>query len=259
MRIITLNLNGIRAAARRGFFDWLKRQKADIVCLQETKACLEITNGDQFHPKGYHCYYHDAEKSGYSGVGIYCREKPDRVTTRLGWEHADKEGRYIQADFGSLSVASLYMPSGTTGEHRQKIKFDFMDRYMKRLKNIVHSKRSFIICGDWNIVHKEIDIKNFKSNQKHSGCLPEERAWLDEVFTKVGLVDAFRVVNQKPDQYTWWSSRGRAWEKNVGWRIDYQVITSDLKNSVKSERIYKDKRFSDHAPLIIDYEREISD
>ncbi|MBW5802823.1 exodeoxyribonuclease III [Coxiella endosymbiont of Ornithodoros amblus] len=259
MRIITLNLNGIRAAARRGFFDWLKRQKADIVCLQETKACPKISNGDQFHPKGYHCYYHDAEKSGYSGVGIYCREKPDRVTTRLGWEHADKEGRYIQADFGSLSVASLYMPSGTTGEHRQKIKFDFMDRYMKKLKNIVHSKRSFIICGDWNIVHKEIDIKNFKSNQKHSGCLPEERVWLDEVFTKIELVDAFRVVNQKKDQYTWWSSRGCALEKNVGWRIDYQVITSDLKNSVKSERIYKDERFSDHAPLIMDYDREISD
>ncbi|WP_304986030.1 exodeoxyribonuclease III [Coxiella-like endosymbiont] len=254
MRIITLNTNGIRSAARKGFFHWLKIKKADVVCLQETKACLDISNGDQFHPEGYYCYYHDAQKSGYSGVGIFCREKPKRVVRHLGWEQADKEGRYIQADFDSLSVVSLYMPSSTTGEQRQKIKFEFMKYYMKRLKNMRRAKRSFIICGDWNIVHKEIDIKNFKSNQKNSGCLPKERTWIDEVFTKVGMVDAFRVVNKEPDQYTWWSSRGRAWEKNVGWRIDYQVITPDLKNCVKSVNIYKAQRFSDHAPLIIDYD-----
>lgn len=217
MRIITLNTNGIRSASRKGFFDWLKTQQADIVCLQEIRACLNITNGDQFHPEGYHCYYHNAEKSGYSGVGIFCREEPKQIVRRLGWEQADKEGRYIQADFDSLSVASLYMPSGTTGERRQKIKFGFMKYYIKQLKNVHRLKRSFIICGDWNIVHKEIDIKNFKGNQKNSGCLPEERAWIDEIFTKIGMVDAFRVVNKEPDQYTWWSSRGRAWEKNVGW------------------------------------------
>ncbi|MFW0094373.1 MAG: exodeoxyribonuclease III [Coxiella endosymbiont of Haemaphysalis qinghaiensis] len=254
MRIITLNTNGIRSASRKGFFDWLKTQQADIVCLQEIRACLNITNGDQFHPEGYHCYYYNAEKSGYSGVGIFCREEPKQIVRRLGWEQADKEGRYIQADFDSLSVASLYMPSGTTGERRQKIKFGFMKYYIKRLKNVHRLKRSFIICGDWNIVHKEIDIKNFKENQKNSGCLPEERAWIDEIFTKIGMVDAFRVVNKEPDQYTWWSSRGRAWEKNVGWRIDYQVITPSLKNCVKAVNIYKVQRFSDHAPLIIDYE-----
>ena len=254
MRVITLNVNGIRAAARKGFFDWLKRQEADIVCIQETKACLEITNSNQFHPAGYHCYYHNAKKSGYSGVGIYCRNKPDCVATRLGWDFADKEGRYIQVDFASLSVVSLYLPSGTAGEHRQKVKFQFMDHYIRRLKNIFRSGRSFVICGDWNIVHKEIDIKNFKGNQKKSGCLPEERAWLNDVFTKVGFVDAFRVINQESDQYTWWSTRGRAWEKNVGWRIDYQVITPNLKEQIKAVDVYKKQRFSDHAPLIVDYD-----
>lgn len=254
MRIITLNVNGIRSAASKGFFEWLQTQKAQVICLQEIKASLDITKGDQFHPEGYYCYYHNAQKSGYSGVGIFCSEKPKRVVRYLGWEQADKEGRYIQVDFNALSVASLYMPSGTTGKQRQKIKFEFMKYYMKRLKHICRAKRSFIICGDWNIVHKKIDIKNFKGNQKNSGCLPEERAWIDEVFTKLGMVDAFRVLSKESDQYTWWSSRGHAWKKNVGWRIDYQVITPDLKDCVKSVNIYKVQRFSDHAPLIIDYD-----
>jgi len=253
MRIITVNVNGIRAANRKGFFDWLKRQKADVICVQETKAQLANLDDDVYSMKGYHCFYHDALKPGYSGVAIYSRQEPDKVKVGLGWPDADNEGRYIQADFGALSVASLYMPSGSSGEHRQKIKFKFMDHYLKKLKNIIKSKRKFIICGDWNIVHKEIDIRNFKSNQKNSGCLPEERAWLDNLFVKVGFIDAFREVNQKPDQYTWWSNRGRAYEKNVGWRIDYQILTPHFKGKVKSAKIYKDKRFSDHAPLIIDY------
>lgn len=257
MRVISFNANGLRAAARKGFFDWLKRQKADVVCIQETKAHMNQLDGELYRPKGYHCYYFDAHKPGYSGVGIYCRREPNKVTTRLGWSHADDEGRYIQADFDHISIASIYLPSGTSGEERQAIKFGFLDYYMKLLKKIKKSNRSFIICGDWNIVHKEIDIKNFKSNQKHSGCLPEERAWIDEVFTKVGLVDAFRVLNQKPDQYTWWSHRGRAWDKNVGWRIDYQVVTPDLKNKIKKVNIYKTRRFSDHAPLIVDYETKL--
>ncbi|WP_423063499.1 exodeoxyribonuclease III [Candidiatus Paracoxiella cheracis] len=257
MRVISANLNGIRAAARKGFFEWLKRQRADVVCLQETKAHMSVLDGEEFRPKGYHCYYFDAVKKGYSGVGIFCRCEPDKISTGLGWSAADDEGRYIQADFGELSVASLYMPSGTSGPERQDVKFDFLDRYMKILKKIHKSGRSFIICGDWNIVHKEIDIKNFKSNQKHSGCLPEEREWIDDVFTKVGFVDAFRVLNQKPDQYTWWSNRGRAYEKNVGWRIDYQIITPNLKNKVEKVSIYKTTRFSDHAPLIIDYDYKL--
>lgn len=254
MRVITANVNGIRAAARKGFFKWLKRQHADVICVQETKAHMAVLDGEEFRPQGYHCYYFDAIKKGYSGVGIFCHREPDNISTGLGWSHADDEGRYIQADFGKLSVASLYMPSGSSGPERQDIKFDFLDHYMKVLKKIRKLNRSFIICGDWNIVHKEIDIKNFKSNQKSSGCLPQERAWLDDVFDKVGFVDAFRLVNQKPDQYTWWSNRGRAYEKNVGWRIDYQIITPDLKNKVQKVSIYKTKRFSDHAPLIVDYD-----
>ncbi len=253
MRVITLNANGIRAAARKGVFEWLKKQKPDVVCLQETKAQEHNLTDGMFRPDGFHAYYFDAEKSGYSGVAIFCREKPDKISTGLGWASCDQEGRYIQADFGQLSVASLYMPSGSSGEDRQKIKIDFMAHYWKVLQKISHSKKPFIICGDWNIVHKEIDIKNFKGNQKNSGCLPEERAWLDDVLTKLEFVDAFRVVNQKPDQYTWWSHRGRAYEKNVGWRIDYQIITSDLKKHVKEVSIYKDQRFSDHAPLMVDY------
>ena len=254
MRIISINLNGIRAAARKGFYEWLTELDADIVCMQETKAQMAHLHDEHFRPKGYHHHFHDAQKKGYSGVGIYSRVKPNNITTGLGWDCADEEGRYVQFDFDHLSVASLYLPSGSMGEIRQAVKYDFLDRYLEHLKKIRADKRDFVICGDWNIVHREIDIKNFKSNQKTSGCLPEERAWLDDVFTKVGLVDAFRVVNQEPDQYTWWSNRGQAWAKNVGWRIDYQVITPSLKNTVKAAYIYKDQRFSDHAPLLIDYD-----
>lgn len=256
MRVISCNVNGIRAAARKGFFEWLKHARADVVCLQETKAQLATLDTD-FCPTGYVCYYHDAVKPGYSGVCIYAKRAPDKVVDKLGWQSADTEGRYIQADFGNLSVVSLYLPSGSSKDERQLVKLDFMQHYMKTLQKAVKSKRDYIICGDWNIVHKEIDIKNFKANQKNSGCTPEERAWLDEVFTKVGMVDAFRVLNQKADQYTWWSNRGRAYENNVGWRIDYQVVSSSLKSKVKKVDIYKDKKFSDHAPLIIDYDYNI--
>ena len=256
MKIISANVNGIRAAHKKGFFDWLKRQRADVVCLQEIKAQAHQLDDELFYPKNYHCYYFEAEKKGYSGVGIYCKEKPDNVVVGLGegWEDMDAEGRYIQADFGALSVASIYLPSGSSSDERQQVKFSFMDRFSDTLKAMKRKRREYILCGDWNIVHKEIDIKNWKSNQKNSGCLPEERAWLDQIFGPMGFVDAFRVVNQQPDQYTWWSNRGQAWAKNVGWRIDYQVVTPGLKGSVKSASIYKDERFSDHAPLIINYD-----
>lgn len=254
MRIISINVNGIRAAIRKGLFDWLKKQKADVICLQETKAQMEVLGKENFELPGYHHFFHDAKKPGYSGVGIYCLREPDKVVTGLGWLHADDEGRYIQVDFGHLSVVSLYMPSGSSGDERQSIKFHFMDEYMKVLKKQINAKRDFIICGDWNIVHKEIDIRNFKSNQKNSGCLPEERAWLDDVFNKVGFVDAFRVINKKPDEYTWWSNRGQAWANNVGWRIDYQIVSPSLKDKIQKVSIYRKERFSDHAPLIIDYD-----
>ncbi|MES2998874.1 MAG: exodeoxyribonuclease III [Pseudomonadota bacterium] len=252
MRIMTVNLNGIRSAARKGFFDWVKTQKADVICLQETKAQEQQVKALIQLP-GYQSYFFDAEKKGYSGVAIYSCKKPDKVILGLGWESADKEGRYIQLNFPHVSVASLYMPSGTTGEVRQAIKFQFLKNYQAILKKQRRQKREYIICGDWNIAHKPIDLKNWRGNQKHSGFLPEERAWLDFIFGQLGYVDAFREVNQLPDQYTWWSNRGRAWDKNVGWRIDYQIVTPGLKNKITSSEIYKDQRFSDHAPLLVDY------
>jgi exodeoxyribonuclease-3 len=253
MRIITLNVNGIRAAERKGFYDWLPRANADVVCLQEVRAHKSITDDELFRPKGYHTFYCDAERKGYSGVAIYSRKKPNKVTCGLGWDHADKEGRYIQADFDNLSVASIYLPSGGSGEERQEIKFDFLKRYKKVLQKQIKSGVNFVVCGDINIVHKEIDIKNWKSNQKNSGCLPEERAWLDNLFDGQGWVDAFRVVETGADQYTWWSNRGRAWDNNVGWRIDYQIVSPLMKNKITKASVYKAKRFSDHSPLIVDY------
>jgi len=254
MRIISANVNGIRAAEKKGFFSWLGHQRAEVVCVQETKAQEHQLHAEIFYPKNYHCYYFDAVKKGYSGVAIYCRHEPDQVHTGLGWEHADTEGRYIQADFGKLSIASFYLPSGSSSEERHQNKLRFMDRMLEELKRMRRRQREYIICGDWNTVHKEIDIKNFKGNQKNSGCTPEERAWMDKLFGQVGYVDAFRVVDPRPEQYTWWSNRGQAREKNVGWRIDYQVITPGLKQAVIKASIYKDKWFSDHAPLTIDYD-----
>ena len=253
MRIITCNVNGIRAAARKGFFKWLESEAVDVICLQEVRADASVLKATSYDLPGYHCYYHPGEIKGYSGVALFSRQEPDRVTKSLDWPIASQEGRYIQADFGDLCVASLYMPSGSSGEHRQAIKFKYMEYYQQVLAHIREQKQSFIICGDWNIVHTSIDIKNFKANQNSSGCLPEERAWLDSLFSELGFVDAFRVVNQQVDEYTWWSYRGRAWDNNVGWRIDYQIITPDLQKAVTSATIYKDQRFSDHAPFIIDY------
>ena len=256
MKIISVNVNGIRSAEKKGFFNWLKRENPDVVCLQETKAQEDQLHPEDFYPKGYHCHYFDAQKKGYSGVAIYSKQEPDKITRGLGegFEDMDAEGRYIQADLGKLSVVSLYLPSGTSGEERQQVKYSFMERFEQRLKAMRRKRREFVICGDWNIAHKNIDLKNWRSNQKNSGFLPEERAWLDEVFGPVGFIDAFRVVNQEEDQYTWWSNRGQSWAKNVGWRIDYQVITPGLKDKVLAAAIYKDERFSDHAPLIMQYD-----
>lgn len=254
MRIITFNVNGIRAAAKKGLFDWLKNEHADFICLQETKAHLQHTLPESLHLAGYSSYFADAEKAGYSGVGIYCRQQPEHVQIGMGWENADREGRYLRLDYPTLSIISLYMPSGTSGAHRQAIKYEFMDHFYHELSKMRQQKRHYIICGDWNIAHKNIDLKNWRSNQKNSGFLPEERAWLDKVFGQLGWIDAFRVLNHSPDQYTFWSSRGAAWEKNVGWRIDYQVISPQLESLIKHVSIYKEKRFSDHAPLIIDYD-----
>ena len=259
MRIVSVNLNGIRSAHKKGFHSWLSRQRADVFCLQETKAQVEQLDPAVRSPGRWHTYYADAEKKGYSGVAIFAKREPDAVTVGLGFEDFDREGRYIQADFGKLSVASVYLPSGSSSDERQQMKFRFMELFMPWLRERLAEGREYILCGDWNIAHREIDLKNWRSNRKNSGFLPEERAWLDELFDEVGYVDAFRVANQQPDQYTWWSNRGQAWDKNVGWRIDYQVVTPGLAGLVQKTAIYKKARFSDHAPLILDYDAELDD
>ena len=254
MRIITLNANGIRAAERKGVFPWLATQKADVVCIQETKAQESQLTADAFRPDGYYCYYHDAIKKGYSGVALYCKKQPDKVIKGIGWEDVDAEGRFIEAQFGKLSVISLYLHSGSASEERQTVKYHFLKRFLAYLDELSHNGRDYIIAGDWNIAHKEIDIKNSKGNKKNSGFLPEERAWMDTLFATNEWFDAFRLVNQQADEYTWWSNRGQAWAKNVGWRIDYHIVSKAFQDTVQSTEIYKEQRFSDHAPLIIDYD-----
>ena len=254
MQIITLNLNGVRAAAKKGFFEWLAAQSADIVCVQELKAQVADLSADMLAPDSYRGYFHCAVQRGYSGVGIYCRKQPDNVIEGIGITEIDDEGRFIQADFGNLSIISIYLPSGSSGEHRQVAKFFFMEKFYPVLKTLMASGREIILCGDWNIAHKEIDLKNWRSNQKNSGFLPEERAWLSNVLHDIGFVDVFRQINTESDQYTWWSNRGQAWANNVGWRIDYQIATPAIAQTARNVSIYKAERFSDHAPLIIDYD-----
>ena len=255
MRIITLNTNGIRASAKKGMFTWLSQQDADVVCIQETKAQEHQLEDEVFRPEGYACYYVDAKKKGYSGVALYARREPDKIITKMGCEEFDDEGRYVEAQFGKLNVISLYAPSGSSNELRLASKDRFSDFFLPYLKQLKRKRRDYIICGDWNIAHKEIDLKNWRNNQKNSGFLPRERAWMDSVF-EIGYIDAFREINPEPDQYTWWSNRGQAWAKNVGWRIDYQIVSPRLKGRAKSVTIYKEERFSDHAPLIMDYNIE---
>ena len=253
MRVISANLNGIRSAASKGFFPWMLRQEADVICLQELKAQEPQLTQEMLAPRGYHGFFHCAEKKGYSGVALYCAREPDNVRIGLGIPDFDAEGRYIQADFGKLSIVSLYLPSGSSGPERQAAKFHFMDEFLPLLKKHRADGREYIICGDWNIAHKEIDLKNWRSNRKNSGFLPEERAWMTQVLDELGWVDVFRRLNDQPEQYTWWSNRGQSWDKNVGWRIDYQIATPGIAKKAEAESIYKRKRFSDHAPLIIDY------
>lgn len=253
MRVITLNANGIRSAASKGAFAWLRQQGADVICLQETKAQEHQLAGHDVDLEGYHRHFFDAERPGYSGVALYCRAKPDAVIRGFGVPEFDREGRYLEARFGQLAVVSLYLPSGSSGPERQASKFRFLDAFMPHLQKLKRRKQDYILCGDWNIAHREIDLRNWKSNQKNSGFLPEERAWLDELFGPSGFVDAFRAVNDQPHEYTWWSNRGQAWAKNVGWRIDYQIVSPRLAGTATAASIYKAERFSDHA-LTLDYQ-----
>ncbi len=257
MRIISLNLNGIRSATAKGLLPWLAKQKPDVVCLQELKAHESDLSAEVKSPQGLHGYFHAAQKKGYSGVAVYACKAPDKIVKGIAIKDIDAEGRFIQVDFGALSVISVYVPSGTSSAERLAIKFSFMKRFYPVLKKLRSGGREIILCGDWNVAHKEIDLKNWKSNQKNSGFLPEERAWLSRIFDELGFLDVFRTLDQRPEQYTWWSNRGQAWAKNVGWRLDYQIATPGIAAHAKKVAIYKDQRFSDHAPLIIDYDYQL--
>lgn len=255
MKIISINLNGIRSAAAKGFYEWMEQQQADIVCLQELKAQSSDLSPNMRNPQGYFGYFHQAEKKGYSGVGIYCRNQPDRVMEGINHSAFDAEGRFIRADFGELSVISVYIPSGSSSPQRQKIKFEFLEEFQSVMQSLRDEKREFIVCGDWNIAHQPIDLKNWKGNLKNSGFLPEEREWLTRLYAS-GWVDVYRHLYPEisDEAYTWWSNRGQAYAKNVGWRIDLQLATPALANSASAASVYKEKKFSDHAPLTITYD-----
>ena len=261
LRITSINLNGIRSAFRKGLQPWMQTHSADVLCLQEIKISDDDLGDDLRHPPGYTGHFCHAIKKGYSGVGMYLRNAAERVQAGLNCEEFDAEGRIIRADWKNLSVISAYLPSGSSGDERQQAKYRFLDVFGPWLDDLMreHKKtgREFVICGDWNIAHKEIDLKNWKGNQKNSGFLPEERAWLTDVFDQRGFVDVYRTVDERPEQYTWWSNRGQAWAKNVGWRIDYQIATPGIAARARAVSIYKDERFSDHAPLTIDYEASL--
>jgi exodeoxyribonuclease-3 len=257
MRVITLNVNGLRAAERKGLARWLKRAEPwDVVCLQEIKCADCDIPSSLRAPRRAHAAFHPAERKGYSGVALYAKTAPT-IATGFGDREFDREGRYLQADFSDLSIISVYLPSGSSGPHRQASKFRFLESFRPHLERLVKSGREVILCGDWNIAHQPIDLKNWRSNQKNSGFLPEERAWLSSVFDELGFVDVFRKVDRRPEQYTWWSNRGQAWAKNVGWRIDYQIATPRIAASAHAVSIYKNRRFSDHAPLTVDYDYEL--
>jgi exodeoxyribonuclease-3 len=264
MRIISFNANGLRSAAGKGFFDWFAKQKADVLCVQETKAQEHQLRSDAFLPKGYKAWFRDAStKKGYSGVAIYARREPDAIVTGLGRPDFDEEGRYLEARFGNLSVVSMYVPSGSSGEERQQFKFRIMEWLGPELDRMLASGRDYVLCGDWNIVRSRNDIKNWASNQKNSGCLPAERTWLNGMIAdahgddtpapKHGWVDTFRTLKPDAVEYTWWSQRGGARANDVGWRIDYQFATPSLRTKLKHCAIHPQPRFSDHAPYVVDY------
>ncbi|WP_297573045.1 exodeoxyribonuclease III [uncultured Deefgea sp.] len=254
MRIISANLNGIRSATSKGFLTWLASQNADIIGVQELKAQAADLNLEMQNPTGLTGYFHYAEKKGYSGVGLYCRRPADQVIVGLGIPEIDAEGRYLEVRFANLSVVSLYLPSGSSSEERQAVKFVFLDHFWAHLATLSASGRDVIVMGDWNIAHNEIDLKNWKGNLKNSGFLPEERAWFTRMLSELQLVDVWRTLYPEIPGYTWWSNRGQAYAKDVGWRIDYQIATPQLAATAKQAYVYKDEKFSDHAPLVIDYD-----
>lgn len=260
LKIVTLNLNGIRSAVKKNWLAWLLAQNADIVCVQELKAQEADLDDTMRRPGGKMAgCFHFAEKKGYSGVGLYARRPPERTVAGFGVAEFDAEGRYLRCDWPGFSTISLYVPSGSSSPERQAAKFRFMDAFLPHLRALRaearETGREFVICADWNIAPAEIDLKNWKSNRKNSGFLPEERAWIAQVKEELGWTDVYRRLHPAAagESYTWWSNRGQAWAKNVGWRIDYQLATPGLAGLAKTAEVFKAERFSDHAPLIVEY------
>jgi exodeoxyribonuclease-3 len=253
LRIITLNVNGIRSAAGKGLFRWLARAVPDVVCLQEVRADEGDIPAAARNPAGMFSFFHCAQRRGYSGAALYARREPRAIRTGFGSPEFDAEGRYVEAEFRDVTVVSVYFPSGSSGPERQAAKYRFLAQFEPHLAQLRARGREVVFCGDVNIAHREIDLKNWRSNQKNSGFLPEERAWLGKVFDTHGWVDVFRRLDDRPERYTWWSNRGQAWANNVGWRIDYQIATPAFAARARRAEIYTTRRFSDHAPLTIDY------
>lgn len=254
MRVVTLNANGARSACRKGLVGFLAAHDADVICLQEVRAHEADLPEALAALAGYRSYWHCAERKGYSGVGLLARREPDRVECGIGHPEHDAEGRVLRADFGDLSVLSVYVPSGTSGEERQAAKMRFLGAILKRVVRLRDEGRELIVAGDFNIAHRRVDLRNWRSNQKSSGFLPEERAWVDALLA-AGFVDAYReLVGPDAPHYSWWSNRGRARENDVGWRLDYQFATPDTAGRAREPRIAREPLLSDHAPVTLDYD-----
>jgi len=251
MRIFSWNVNGLRAVVKKGFFDWLESEAPDVVCLQEIKARTEDLDENILNPKGYHAFWNPAERKGYSGVAIFTKKKPVAVHLGLGIERFDCEGRVLRIEFKDFDLFSVYFPNGTSGEERLQYKMEFYDAFLDHCEELRGQGRELVITGDVNTAHKPIDLKNPKANQKNSGFLPKERAWVDK-FIEHGYVDSFRAFNEDPDQYTWWSYRFNVRAKNVGWRIDYFFVTEGLMKKVKDSFITPEVMGSDHCPIGLD-------
>ncbi len=252
MRIITYNVNGIRAAIRKGFIEWLKTDPADVICLQEIKANKDDIDIESIELAGYRSYFFCAQKKGYSGVAILSKLHPDNVEYGHNNEQSDFEGRVLRADFLDVTLINAYFPSGTSGEHRQSYKYSWLDEFLDYLNELKKKRRKIILCGDYNIAHKEIDIHNPAGNKKTTGFLPEERAWFDKLLEN-DFVDGFRHLNKDPHQYTWWSVMRPATRlENKGWRIDYINVTSNLKEQIQDVKIFPQVKHSDHCPVYLE-------
>lgn len=251
MRIISYNVNGIRSAIKRGFVDWLKTNPADIICVQETKATREDVDQEIFRALGFYDYWFSAQKKGYSGVAVFTKIKPDHIELGTQNKLSDEEGRVLQLDFGKIRLINAYFPSGTSGEVRQDVKYEWLDHLSSYLKKLRKQYPKMILCGDYNIAHHEIDIHDPKGNKKSSGFLPEEREWMDR-FYKSHWIDTFRFFHDEPHRYSWWSQRFPSVRlNNKGWRIDYISVTDELKNCLADADIFPDIKHSDHCPVYL--------